>query len=226
MVEHGKLHLADFVDPHYQENGYVLRCSGENSCWIIDPGFPPACEELVAYLRQAELTPQAILLTHAHVDHIAGIKPVLDDWGPIPIWCPKDESELLANPVANLSAFLGTPVTAPPAERLIHPGDTLALGDTKWEVLDVAGHSPGGLAYYCASERVLISGDAVFANSIGRYDFPHSSRSRLIANIHRNILTLPDNVSVYSGHGPAATIGEIKRHNVVLRDELVHARLG
>lgn len=225
MFEHGKLQLAVFVDPFYQENGYVVRCSGDSCCWIIDPGFSPACDQLVDHLRQTRLAPQAILLTHAHVDHIAGIRPLLANWEPIPIWCPKDEAELLSNPVANLSAFLGTPVTAPPADRLIQTGETLVLGDTGWQVLDVAGHSPGGLAFYCASERVLISGDAVFANSIGRYDFPHSSRSRLIANIHRNILTLPDDVSVYSGHGPEATIGEIKRHNAVLRDELIRARL-
>lgn len=221
MFEQGKLRLSVFIDPFYQENGYVLRCGRAADCWIIDPGFPPACEELIAHVRSESLKPAAILLTHAHVDHIAGIRPILLDWGPIPIWCPLDEAELLTSAVANLSAFVGTPVTAPPADRLIQPGETLSLGESQWSVLDVAGHSPGGLAYYCASERALISGDAVFANSIGRYDFPHSSRKRLIANIHRNILPLPDDVIVYSGHGPAASIGQIRMHNDVLRHELM-----
>ena len=225
MYAHGKLLLSAFVDPFYQENGYVIRCANEPACWIIDPGCPPACEELFAHLRENRLTPEAILLTHAHVDHIAGIRPVLEMWGNIPIWCPRDEAELLTSAVANLSAFLGTPVSAPPADRLIQPGESLTLGGSQWAALDVAGHSPGGLAYYCASEKVLISGDAVFANSIGRYDFPHSSRARLIANIHRNILPLPDAVTVYSGHGPAATIGQIRRHNEVLRYELAEMGL-
>jgi hydroxyacylglutathione hydrolase len=87
-------------------------------------------------------------------------------------------------------------------------------------VLDVSGHSPAGVAYYCAEAGVALVGDAVFAEGIGRYDFPHSSRERLITNIRENLLTLPEDTVVYPGHGPSATIAQLLEHNMTLRAEL------
>lgn len=224
MHEHGPLRVAMFTEPMFGENGYLIWRDGRPECWVIDPGFPPAPDEIADEIASRKLTPAAIVLTHAHVDHIAGVEPLRAALRSPALWCPRGETELLARADQNLSVFMGAPVVVAPAERLLDANETLELAGLAWELRDVAGHSPGGLAYYCASAGVAIVGDAVFAESIGRYDFPHSSHARLIRNIRDNLLTLPDETMVYSGHGPRATIGEIRAHNEVLRWELSQFR--
>lgn len=220
MAEHPPLTIECYADPSYGENGYLIWSTHTREAWIVDPGFPPADRFFFERANRLDLTPQAIVLTHGHLDHIAGVAPLRALLPEIAIWCPRGEAHLLSDPAENLSLHLGIRVTAPTPTRLLQPGDTLELDDTTWEVRDVAGHSPGGLAYYCPAAGIVLSGDALFADSIGRYDFPHSDRRRLLTNIQQNLLTLPDDTVVYSGHGPAATIGEIKRRNQVLRAEL------
>jgi glyoxylase-like metal-dependent hydrolase (beta-lactamase superfamily II) len=212
--------IETFVEPMFQENAYVAWCDGAPECWIIDPGFPPTPDRMARFIESRSLAPQMILLTHCHPDHIAGVRPLRAKLRDVPIVAPRDEAEMLTDPVANLSSMMDFPVTALPADRLLCPGDSLALGELQWTVLDVAGHSPGGLAFYCAQASAVISGDALFAGSIGRYDFPGSSRRRLLDNIRNNLLTLPGETTLYSGHGPASTIGHEKRHNPVLLMEL------
>lgn len=220
MTQHGKLCIESFNDPMFAENGFLLWLEGGRDAWIIDPGLPPQPQEFVAAIRELRLEPAAFVLTHGHADHIAGLRPLRESFKSTPIWCPRDEAELLISAEANLSAAMGFPITAPRADRLLDEGETLLLGETEWRTLDVRGHSPGGMAFYCAELHVAVTGDALFADSIGRYDFPHSSRKLLIDNIRRNLLTLPDETTIYSGHGPPATIGRIKRFNEVLRWEL------
>ena len=119
-----------------------------------------------------------------------------------------------------MSAALGFGIVTSPAERLLAPSDTLELGTSHWTALDVAGHSPAGLAYYSEQVGVVFTGDALFAGSIGRYDFPGSSGPRLLANIRQNLLTLPDATVVYSGHGPATTIAQERASNPFLNEEV------
>lgn len=220
MHRHGRLQIDIFTDPIFAENGMIVCIDGQRECWIIDPGLPPQPEEIADALSRLDLKPECILLTHCHGDHIAGILPLREMLGAIPVTCPADEVDLLANPDANLSGAFGMPIVVPPPDRVVRPGDSLTLGDLEFEIRDVAGHSPGGLAYYCAEVGVAIVGDALFAFSIGRYDFPNSSRSRLLRNIRANLLTLPDDTWIYSGHGPPAQISEIKANNITLRMEL------
>jgi glyoxylase-like metal-dependent hydrolase (beta-lactamase superfamily II) len=94
------------------------------------------------------------------------------------------------------------------------------LASLGWRVVDVSGHSPAGLAYYCEAAAVVVTGDALFAGSIGRYDFPGSSGPKLVNNIRRHLLSLPDATVVYSGHGPATTVGEERESNPFLNEDL------
>ena len=118
-----------------------------------------------------------------------------------------------ADAEANLSAAFGFDVTACGADDLVRPGRSLVLGDFQWAVLDTSGHTPGGVSYYCSQAGVVIVGDALFAKSIGRTDLPGASASRLIRNIQKNLLSLPDQTRVLPGHGPETTIGAEKRTN-------------
>ena len=193
----------------YQTNCYTVQ-SGEH-LWVVDAGFEP--EPLLQLIGETGLTPEAIVLTHAHPDHIAGIRQVLESYPNVPIWIATEEERWLADPELNLSAYLGLGVTAPPASRLLNDGDELTLGQTTWRVLHTPGHSPGGLTFVCDEHGVAIAGDALFANSIGRTDFPGSSHEQLVESIRTKLYALPDETRVLPGHGPETTIGREKRSN-------------
>lgn len=199
----------------------LLWVEGGRACWVVDPGLPPQPDEFAAAIERHNLSERTIVLTHCHADHIAGVAPLRERFGAIPIICPVHEVDMLTSADANLSSAFGMPIAGPAPDRMIGPGDTLTLADLSFLVLDVAGHSPGGLAYYCSTLGVALVGDALFASGIGRYDFPRSSRTRLLRNIRENLLTLPPETWIYSGHGPAATLAEIQATNMTLRMELL-----
>lgn len=216
-----KLNVETFVEPSFQENSFLLWCDGDSDCWLVDPGMPSQqTSQLLAAVEKRQLRPVAIVVTHCHADHIAGIPTLRAKLGDVPIVCPRGEAHMLTSAEGNLSAQIGLPITTPPADQLVAHGDALALGPLSWKVIDVSGHSPAGVAYYCEEAGVALVGDAVFAESIGRYDFPGSSRERLLANIRDNLLTLPEQTVVHCGHGPPATIKQIKQFNMTLRWEL------
>ncbi len=220
MKTYNQLNIEVFTDPVFQENGLLLWCGDGPDCWIVDPGFMPQPDDIVAEIRERQLNPTAVMLTHCHPDHFAGVAPIRLAYPQVPIVAPRGEEHLLTDPAANMSLQMGAPVTAPPADRLIQPGDVETLGELEWRMLDVAGHSPAGLAFYCEAASVVIGGDALFNGGIGRYDFPGSSRERLLKNICDQLLSLPDQTVLYSGHGPETTIGHERDHNMTLRAEL------
>lgn len=216
-MRRGPIEYEIFVEPSFQENGYVVRPVGERGCWIVDPGFPPQCDEICDFVRQHALAPAVLVLTHAHADHIAGVDTVREIFPELPIWIHRDEEPLLRSAQLNLSAAFGMPVQSSyGADAYLTPGTPVTLGSTTWEVFDVSGHSPGGVALYNRSAGVVIVGDALFAGSIGRYDFPHSDGRRLLRNIRDSLLTLPDETVVLSGHGPETTIGRERKSNPYL----------
>ena len=195
--------IETFVVGPFQTNCYVLA-NGE-ACWVIDPGL--GADSMPVWLRQQDLSPGRILLTHGHCDHIGGVGAIKEAFDDALVCCPAADAEMLGNPVTNLSHVFGAPLAAPGPDELIEPGQTLSLGDAAWRVLDTSGHTPGGVSFYCESQRAVIVGDALFAGGIGRTDFPDADAGRLIANIREHLLSLPDDTRVLPGHGPATTIG-------------------
>jgi glyoxylase-like metal-dependent hydrolase (beta-lactamase superfamily II) len=195
-----------------ETNCYVLR-SGE-ACWVVDPGLWPV--ELLDFLEREKLRPQKILLTHGHGDHIAGIGDLRERFGKIVVACPAPDADMLTDAALNLSGNFGMPLTVGPADELIRPGDLLTCGQSVWQVLDTSGHTSGGVSFYCEKSGAVIVGDALFAGSIGRCDLPGGDMARLIANIDRNLLTLPPETRVLPGHGEETTIAREKESNPYL----------
>ncbi len=209
-----KLHIHVTNDPMYMENGYTVHLRDGGPCWIIDPGFPPQPQQIAEYVRQHSLVPAAIVLTHAHADHIAGVDEVRELLGELPVYLAREEWPALTDPMHNLSAYMGEGIRTNVHNPIDLPhGGTIELDGTTWKLLDVSGHSPGGRALHCAELNLAIVGDALFAGSVGRVDFPHSDGARLMRNIHENLMTLPDDTRVLSGHGPETTIGRERATN-------------
>jgi len=201
-------------DPMFMENGYTVFRAEGGPCWIIDPGLPPQAEEIIAFVRKHRLRPQAVLLTHAHGDHIAGVDDVRTALGPLPLYLAKPEWPMLRDPRQNLSVNIGIALTV--GDHDLHDlaeGLTLDLDGGSWQVLDTSGHSPGGRTLYCTEEAVALVGDALFEGSVGRVDFPHSDGRRLIDNVRAKLMTLPDETRILSGHGGETTIGRERRTN-------------
>jgi glyoxylase-like metal-dependent hydrolase (beta-lactamase superfamily II) len=196
------LHVQTFALGPLETNSYVLTRQGQ--CWLIDVGM--WAKPLVQFLQQADLVPQTILLTHGHGDHIGGVPYLREHYPQATLQCPRNDEAMLTSPEQNLSATFLMGIEAGPADQLIEPGQSLRLGEAEWQILDTSGHTPGGVSFYCPAEKVVFTGDSLFAGSIGRTDIPKGNGEQLIDNIRRNLLTLPGDTTVYPGHGGPTTI--------------------
>ena len=206
-----EIEIVTFADEFFAQNSRLIISQGEPRCWVVDPGFAPATDNLLKYLTERNLSPEAVILTHAHADHIAGLSQVLNVHEMLPVHLAKIEWSYLEDPSQNLSMMTGMELRVKAPElRDLAPDQVLELGGTQWQVLDTSGHSPGGRTLYCSQAQTAIVGDALFAGSIGRVDFPHSDGPRLLSNIREKLFTLPGATRVCSGHGPDTTI-EIER---------------
>jgi len=213
-MEDKSLQIFVTNDPTYAENGYTVYLRSGGPCWIIDPGLPPQAEKIVGHVRDQSLEPTAIVLTHAHADHIAGIDDVRQALGELPVYLAREEWAALSDPMENLSGLMGPGfVTQVEQARDLAPGATLELDGTVWSILDTSGHSPGGRTLYCRDLGIAFVGDALFAGSVGRVDFPHSSGEQLMRNIREQLMTLPDDTRALSGHGPETTVGQERATN-------------
>ena len=202
----------------YQTNAYLLWVdSPERPCWVIDPG-EGASEALLPIIRAEGLHVQAILCTHAHHDHMAGLESLRSALGELPLYGHAAEQSWYGDPSMNLSAYLdGPPSSARAPDRPLAEGDVLSLGPIQWRVMHVPGHSPGSVALVCDAASVAIVGDTMFAGSVGRSDLPGGSAAVLAASLARMLRDLPDSTAVHPGHGPSTTIGAERRSNPFLQ---------
>ena len=196
----------------YQTNCYVLRQNdAAQDCLIIDPGLE--ADELLDFLDEQKLNPLAVILTHGHIDHIAGVTALRSRFPEIKLYMHKLDANMLSEPVNNLSTMTGAGFTTEPEDVSLQDGDEIDLAGVKLLVLHTPGHTPGGISLYSKQDGVVFVGDTLFADSIGRTDFPGGSMSQLLNSVRLKLFTLPEKTEVYPGHGPATTIAAEKAHN-------------
>jgi glyoxylase-like metal-dependent hydrolase (beta-lactamase superfamily II) len=211
------MHLFSAAAPPFMKNGFVLACERSREAVIIDPG--DEVDELLAHVDDARWRVGAILLTHAHVDHVTGVgraKAVLG----APVWLHRDDQPLYERAAAQ-GAMFGLRVEPPPPVDHYYAGDGRwgAFGDYVVDVRHTPGHCPGGvcLAVARSSEPAgsagLFVGDTLFADSIGRTDLPGGDYETLMRSITEVLFSFPDDAVVYPGHGPETTIGRERRGN-------------
>ena len=201
----------------FEENSYVISLEKEHKCVLIDPGIDPA--ELLATLREQKLTPEVMLITHGHYDHIGGIADVRELWPDCQIWTSEQEAKKLVDPTLNLSAAFGFPQVAPAADRSLEDGEEFTVAGLDFQAILVPGHSCGHLVYAIQDLEHLnvFVGDTIFAGSIGRSDFPDGNSHVLVDTIKSKLLTFPGNTVLYPGHGEKTTVAREKRSNPFLR---------
>lgn len=187
-----------------QTNCYLL-INDLSECLIVDPGEEG--EKLISIIKNKGLTPVAILLTHAHFDHIGAVDTVKKELN-LPVYIHEKEKDWLSNPALNGSQFfMMGEIKASPAEQLLNKEGKLSIGPFIIDVLETPGHSPGSLSYYFADGGFVVAGDTLFQSSIGRTDLPFGDHDTLMKSIHHKLLVLPEETIVLPGHGPVTTIG-------------------
>lgn len=191
-------------------NCYIV--SKNDECLIFDPGAEP--EKIEEYLTEQKLTPKAIMLTHAHFDHIGAVDTIRKRYN-IDVYLHKEEHDWLEKAELNRSIlFFGEAAavrTAKP-DHLIDIGKH-TIGSFIFEVVHTPGHSPGSVSYIFHDNQFVISGDTLFNQGIGRTDLPEGDFKTLMMSIFKELYTLPEDFTVYPGHGPLTTIGAEKFQN-------------
>lgn len=168
---------------------------------------------LLQQIEQRQLKPVAIWLTHGHLDHAGGVVEMLENHN-IPVFGPHRDDDFLLQSLPQTTAQYGFPVSpAFEPARWLEEGETLNVGKYAFQVLHIPGHTPGHVVFYCAEAGLLVAGDVLFYETIGRTDFPRGNHADLIENIRAKLFTLPDTVKVIAGHGRMTTIGHEKQYN-------------
>lgn len=211
------MRIKKFVVGVMQTNCYAVIDEESKLCIIIDPGAEG--ERIIKALEAEEVIPFAVVLTHAHFDHMGAASRLTEKYN-IPLVVGELETETLAKGEYNLSAMY-PPLIEMSADCLLSDGERFEFGKLAFKTIFTAGHTPGGICLYFENEQVLFSGDTLFYASAGRTDFPGGSFNQLLKSL-KSLSLLPDEVIVYPGHDAATKIGFEKKNNPYLsyEDEL------
>lgn len=192
-----------------QTGSYEVNCTilhDGDSAYVVDPGAE--AERIIALLEERKLAAKAILLTHAHFDHIGAVPALQARYPGLPVYAGAGDMGMFGHP------FNQMPPEYPLVARPENLRDARELEG--FEAIDTPGHTPGGVCWHLAADRLLLSGDTLFAGSVGRTDFPGGSMSRLMESLAK-LAALPDDTEVIPGHRPFTTIGREKATNVFMR---------
>jgi hydroxyacylglutathione hydrolase len=211
------LNIKKFTFNPVEVNAFILW-DETLECVLVDPAcyYPEEEQQLKQFIESNHLTPVRLLNTHGHFDHLMGNKFVKKTWG-LKCEIHRDDNYLIEH-AETLAKIFGIEMPAPPPYGdFIEDGQEIRFGNSELKVIHVPGHSPGGVAFYAVADNLLISGDILFNNSIGRTDLPKGNYDLLISGIKNKLMVLDENTTVYCGHGPETSIGEEKRNNPYLR---------
>lgn len=203
------MEYRSFVVGDILTNCYLLW--SEKEAGVIDPGGPVF--QVIEFIKQHGLVLKWIVNTHGHADHIAGNGALRNEFG-APILIQERDREMLLEPTANLSVFMGKKIISPDADKLLKEGDLLRLDSEVLQVLETPGHTPGGISL--AAPGLLFSGDTLFFESIGRTDLPGGDHEQLLQSIRNKLMVLPPETIVLPGHGESTTIEHESQFNLFL----------
>lgn len=211
------LQIQCFTFNDFYENTYIVYASTGEAI-IIDAGCYTSNEEniLKSFIAQHNLQVVRLVNTHCHLDHVFGNQFVKDTYQ-VKMYCHVNEKVILDGNILMAQMYGVKRYTPCLPDEYLQEGDKIKLGDNELEVLFLPGHSPGHIGLLNKQENWLMSGDVLFRESIGRTDFPYCNHQDLISSIKNKLFILPDNVTVYAGHGEPTTIGHEKKYNPFLR---------
>lgn len=198
----------------------VVLWDGEGlSCAIVDPGMssPDGARQLLGFLSSHHLVPEAILLTHGHFDHVWGVARVLEHF-PVPVYMHPADKPILEQGAAVFKGMQSFSSDKPAFTTTdIADGDTLQAGGVAWKVLGTPGHTPGGVCYWSPENSLLLSGDSLFAGSIGRTDLTGGDYDQLMHSLLEKLMRLPGDTDVIPGHGQPTNIARESTTNPFLQ---------
>ena len=213
--------IASFPAPMYATNCWIIAGKPGQECIIVDPGMPDISHEITAIIEENNLKPVAALITHGHLDHTYSVKPLADGYG-IASYIHSEDREYLLKPQgahgAEFIATLDAMTFEEPADtRNLRHGDLLEILDMKITAIHSPGHTKGS-TMFSINDQLLVSGDVLFAGSIGRTDLPSGSAEAMVKTLKTRVLPLSDDLRVLPGHGPETTIKFERKNNPYLKE--------